>query len=134
MRYITGIHALNIHTMPDVCGDWHRGALNWQKVCWQESNQSIWGDYGIIESRFVPELNQTCNVANTIRALLDVIANQQFFYAQGMKNDYICNEKYTNEIFKKVLMLRDQPDWAAIDAFMQSEYKMRWVRYVGICK
>lgn len=131
MQYITGIFALNIRTMSDVSGDWHRGALDWSKVCLQDSDQSLWGDYGIAKDHFVPELGRKCNVANTVRALLDLIAAKQFHYAQGMQSDLICNDNYTTEIFDKVLMLKNCPDWSEIDSFMQSEYKMKWVRYAG---
>lgn len=131
VQYITGIFALNIRTMPDVCGDWHRGALDWNKVCLQESGQSVWGNYGIAKDHFVPELGRKCNVANTVRALLDLIAAKQFHYAQGMQSDFVCNDDYTTEIFDKVLMLKNRPDWSEIDSFMQSEYKMKWVRYAG---
>lgn len=138
MRYITGIFALNIRTMPDVCGDWHRLALDWSKACTAaytaESEGSVWGDYGIVQNFFVHELGRKCNVANTIRALLDNIANKKFYYAEGMKDDYICNDNYTQEVFSKVIMLRDRPDWDEIDAFMKKEYMMEWVNYVKSCK
>jgi len=46
-----------------------------------------------------------------------------------MKEDFICNDMYTDEVFKKVSMLRNSKNWDAIDNFMCKEYRLEWIRY-----
>lgn len=50
--------------------------------------------------------------------------------AQGIKDDYICNDKYTEEIFSKVIMLQDSLIWANISSFMNHEYRKEWRDYL----
>lgn len=52
-----------------------------------------------------------------------------FAVAQGMNEDFICNEKYDNLVFEKVAILQSLPNWADIDAFILKEYKLKWVKY-----
>ena len=68
-------------------------------------------------------------MANHIRALLDLIAAGQFNLAQGMRDDFICNDKYTSEIFKQVMLLKNSSLWQDIDRFMGSEYFSQWLRF-----
>ncbi|MGN1105402.1 MAG: hypothetical protein ACI4RH_02035 [Huintestinicola sp.] len=95
----------------------------------KESENSIWGEYGIKHNMKIPEHNGTYNVANHIRALLDMIEDLDFSNAQGMREDFICCEEYTQEIFEKVSMLFDSPNWKMIDRFMMNEYFEDWIRY-----
>ena len=113
----------------DTYGDWHTSAIDWKKLRFWESNNSIFGDYGIEKNRTVPENNGKFNIANHIRALLDLISIGYFPTAQGMRDNFICNDKYTPEIFKKVVMFRRQKNWADIDKFMGKEYMMQWINY-----
>ena len=52
-------------------------------------------------------------------------------YAQGMKEDYICNNDYTKEIFEQVLKLNSLDNWTEINHFMIKEYKMKWLNYIN---
>ncbi|WP_036254619.1 hypothetical protein [Megamonas hypermegale] len=61
--------------------------------------------------------------------MLDLISIGYFPTAQGMRDNFICNDKYTPEIFSKVSMLKNNENWPAIDKFMGKEYMMQWVRY-----
>lgn len=131
MRYLTGIHALNLnYDALETCGDWHQSALKWDRVTIQKrlrnSEDSVFGDYGIEPNVKIPEHEERFYVANHIRALLDLLEMGMFSVAQGMKEDFICNDKYTPEIFEKVSMLRQSPLWFDIDRFMSKEYRSEW--------
>ncbi len=130
MHYITGIHALNLPCSLPTCGDWHRFGIQWSKPTIRESSDSIFGDYGIEDCTVVPGRPGSHKVANHIRALLDMVAEGQFGYAQGMRKDFICNDSLDNEIFSKVLLLQNSPRWREINRFMGREYAMRWLRFL----
>ncbi|WP_418466901.1 hypothetical protein [Faecalibacillus faecis] len=132
MEYLTGIYALNLPCNLDTCGDWHSKSINWEHPDIRESNDSVLKDYGIEEKRNVKFLNSSnnYNVANHIRALLDMLLAGNYGYAQGMKEEYICNEHYTNEIFKQVWKLKNEDNWNKINDFMKREYKMKWINYL----
>lgn len=129
MLYITGIHALNIPCRLDTSGDWHCSALNWGNVRFSDSSDMFFKDYGIESDKTIPEHNGKYYVANHIRALLDLLQIGNFGLAQGMNNDYICNDRYDEEIFEKVFSMRDMSHWNRIDAFMSKEYLLKWVLY-----
>jgi hypothetical protein len=129
MRYLSGIHALNLNCSLDTCGDWHQSALRWRDLDWRESEGSFWHDYGIETNSCIPEHPGVYHTANHIRALLDLLYDGNFAVAQGMRDDFICNDKYTNEIFDKVIQMRVLPNWKEIDLFMGREYFCRWLDY-----
>ena len=129
MLYITGQHALNLSCSLDTGGDWHTSALQWENLHLFDSNKMFFKDYGIELDKRVPEHIEKYNVANHIRALLDLLEIGNFALAQGMNNDFICNANYDNEIFDKVSQLRFLKHWDKIDAFMGKEYLMKWVNY-----
>ncbi len=128
MKYITGIHALNLPCNLQTCGDWHQSAIQWSYPYQKESKNSILGDYGIETNHIIPEHDETYNVANTIRACLDMMIEGKFSIIQGMNNDFVCNEDYDNEIFGQVLKLHDLPNWSQIDEFMKREYRLKWIK------
>ncbi|MCI7148811.1 hypothetical protein MSA92_03150 [bacterium] len=130
MKYISGIFALNINCDLDTCGDWHQSALNWDSFTLLESENSIWGDYGIEKNKTIPGHSVKYNVANHIRALLDLIQQHNFGLAGGMREDFICNDKYNKEIFEKVYMLRNSNRWNDISRFMGKEYCLRWIDFL----
>ena len=78
----------------------------------------------------IPFNKEKFNVANHIRALLDMIEAGYFKEAQGMNNDYICNDKYNLEIFKKVLMLKENKNFIDINKFMLKEYGKKWAEFL----
>lgn len=133
MKYLSGIHALNISCELNTCGDWHRSALNWTSLAqkMKDSRKSVFGDYGIEMNKTLNFLNDspTMNVANHIRACLDLLAEGNFGLVQGMNREFIANEKYDLEIFNKVMLLKNDPNWKNIDQFMGKEYKMKWLKY-----
>ncbi len=133
MKYLTGIHALNLPCKLNTCGDWHCSGLRWENLSFRESEQSILGDYGIEQHRIIPFLSETetYNVANHIRALLDLLYEGDFSVAQGMNENFICTDEYDEEIFGKVLLLKGSPKWNSISDFMLSEYKDKWKDYLN---
>jgi len=73
IKYITGIHALNINCDLETCGDWHASAIQWKNPNTRYSNESIFKDYGIEYNKNIPENDDLHNVANHIRAILDLL-------------------------------------------------------------
>ncbi len=132
MKYITGIHALNLPCKLETYGDWHQSALKWKNISIKESDSTILGNYGIEKEHLIPEHSELYNSANHIRALLDLIIDGNFAVAQGMRNDFICNEKYTIIIFDVLksiwnkLSIKQKQD---INSFMLKEYKLDWFKY-----
>ena len=133
MLYISGIHALNIDCNLLTTGDWHRRAIHWDVLLQRlrESENSIFGNYGIERNKTLSFIDEqpVYNVANHIRACLDLIEEGNFSVAQGMNNDFICNDEYDEEIFNKVMLLKNKKNWHDIDHFMEKEYKMKWLRF-----
>lgn len=129
MKYLTGIHALNLECSLETSGDWHMSGLKWEKLTWAETKNMFFKDYGITLGIPMPEHSGPYPVANHIRALLDLLEWGNFAVAQGMNDDYICNAKYDMEVFQKVWMMRNLPNWKQIDEFMGKEYRMKWVRF-----
>lgn len=129
MIYVTGLHALNLPCGLDTSGDWHSASMDWENLTVLDTSKSKWDDFGIEKERTIPYVVGIWAVANHIRACLDMIAMGDFSNARGMRIDYIGNDKYNGEIFSKILCLKDCYLWPRIDAFMEKEYLMQWVRY-----
>jgi len=130
MQYITGMHALNLRCSLLTCGDWHAPSVNWEKPTYRLTEESVFGEYGIEYKEF-PKHEGTHAVANHIRALLDLLEIGNFGLAQGMNKDFICNDDYNEEIFDKVLLMRELPHWDDIDRFTGKEYGSKWLRFRG---
>ena len=133
MLYITGIHALNLPCNLDTCGDWHQSGIQWDRPTFLKSDGSVFGDYGIEAGHQIPEHRELFNVANTIRALLDLLLLKKFSVAQGMNNDFIGNSKYDLEVFNKVIILRSLLYWNQISEFMKKEYRLKWINFLSKC-
>ena len=130
MKYVSGIFALNIPCDLETCGDWHTPSLDWDNLDIKESSLNIFGSYGIEKNKEIVFLKNKYNVANHVRACLDLILYNKLSVAEGMNKDYICNEKYDNEIFKKILLMQDLPHWEDINKFMEKEYLMKWINFL----
>ena len=131
MKYISGTSALNIPCELNTTGDWHRSCINWEKVKLWDSSESIFGEYGIECDKYIPELDAKRNVANHIRACLDLIEKGNFPGAQGMYQDYLDgDDNFNNEIFKKVFLLKEKENWNDIYNFMCKEYRTKWLNFI----
>lgn len=131
MRYITGQHALNLPCSLETSGDWHTSGMRWDTIKFKESDDSIFKDYGIEICSCVPENPGDFYIANTLRALLDLLDDRKFALAQGAKEDYICNDAYTQEFFEGVYKLRRRKHWGRINHFMQYEYFFEWDEFLN---
>ena len=103
MRYVTGMHALNLGDRTSTPGDWHFSAMDWQLPMTLESGRSPFGDYGITPQD-VPG-HGVMPVASHIRACLDLIEQGLYGSAQGMRDDFIANPAYDREIMDQVWKL-----------------------------
>lgn len=129
MKYVTGIHALNLTCDLLTCGDWHQSAIQWEHPEMADSEQMFFGEYGVESDRKIPCHEERFYAANHIRALLDLLEVGNFTQAQGMKEDFICNEDYTEEVLELVWKMKSLPHWEKIDRFMGKEYLMKWLRF-----
>ena len=131
MRYITGMHALNLPCSLDTCGDWHTSSLNWGNICFGETEGSLFGDYGVEECSHVPENEGTYLVADTLRALLDLLAEGRYDLAKGARKDFICNPKYDEEFMGRVayMMTSGRAAYNEVDLFMENEFQSDWLKF-----
>lgn len=132
MRYITDVHALNLPSDTETTGDWHASALQWSQLRMADSTDSVFGDWGITcnSSVRVPEHEgQRFNIANHVRALLDMIEQGRLSVAQGMRELYIGNDAYNSDVFPRVWLLRHTDNWPNVDRFMKKEYGLAWLLF-----
>ena len=129
MKYISGIPALNVICSLDTPGDWHAPSVDWKTLDLYESEEMFFKNYGIEKNKTIPQNTQKYNVANHIRAILDMFQLDNFVYLKGMRNNFIETDKYDDEIFQKVYSMKVLPNWEKIDAFMGKEYMLKWISY-----
>jgi hypothetical protein len=127
MKYLSGTYALNLDCRLQTTGDWHFSSMDWRAAPLWDTSDSVYGDFGI-EVRDVPGRG-SLPVADHIRALLDLLERGYYSSAQGMREDFICNEDYTPLVFDKVWELRRLPNWPHIDRLMGREYGCGWLDY-----
>lgn len=126
MKYLTGIYALNIENSLNTCGDWHTSALDWNKIELQESDNSMFKDWGIELNKRIPCHIELYAVANDLRAILDLMESGKTSWLKGFRNDFICTDEYNTEFFNKVAMLKGSKYWRSIDALMKREFMSQW--------
>ena len=129
MKYITSEFALNISCELNTNGDWHWGALNWNNPDIRESSESYFGDWGIELDKRIPEHEAHYNVANHIRAILDMMVDGRIGVLNGFRSDFICTDEYNAEIFSKVYELKDFEQWNDINDLMEKEYGSEWIEF-----
>lgn len=133
MRYISGIHALNIPCQLNTTGDWHASALQWKQPHWKDTQNTFFGDWGIEKGHSVPEHLGKYAVANHLRACLDMLEDSDFSNLHGMYHDYLGNDIYLPMFFQKVWTMRCLSTWQQIDNFMEKEFLMKWVYFKQSC-
>lgn len=133
MKYITRVQALNIEDSTECGGDWHQSSMNWSKLDLAESDGSVFGDWGIEVDKAVPEHEEHYNVANTLRAILDLMLNKYYIsYLKNFRNDFLCTDKYNQEFFEKVYELKDKVDhWEDIRQLMKREFMWDWDKFIA---
>ena len=102
--------------------------MNWDKLRTAESDDSPFGEWGLYTSTEVPG-HEEMLTATHLRACLDLLAEGNFGTAQGMRNDFIADDRFTPTVFSKISELRNSPSWSEIDAFMGREYRCQWLDY-----
>lgn len=137
MLYITGLHALNIPCSLPTTGDWHASTLDWSAMPLSESTNSIFLDYGIERDKKVSYLshinahdpNNLYNVANHIRAVLDILELGNISLIQGFRENFFCVDIDIDDFFHKVSLLDKLNHWGKINLCMEHEYYMKWVNF-----
>ncbi len=132
MLYVSGVYALNLPCKLDLQGDWHMSALDWNKVTFLNSADSIYKDYGIEQSYSNSLVNlYNVNKANYIRACLDLLEQGKFSLLNTFMHKWLDTDdkKLLSEIFSQVSKLSTSDKWSEIDDLMCHEYMMKWVRF-----
>lgn len=127
MRYVTGMHALNLGDRSVTPGDWHFSAMDWARPMWLDTDASPFGMYDI-GMRKVPGMG-VVPVAGHVRACLDLIEQGLYGSAQGMRDNFLDNPITDVPVMERILELRDRDDWPGIDRFMGREYLGAWLDY-----
>lgn len=131
MLYLSGVYALNIENTLNTCGDWHTSALDWSNIRLEDSTNSILGDWGIEMDKRIPEHTELYNVADDLRAILDLMQKEENLgYLKGFRDDFICTDEYNNIFFQKVILLRNLKHWPSIDELMQREFMFEWQNFL----
>lgn len=136
MLYITGLFALNLECSLGTTGDWHMSGMDWSKLTLADSNNSIFGTYGIERSstRLVPEHeSKPHNIANHVRACLDLIEQENYCAAEGMYRDFLDeDDRYNANVFAHVLkLIKVYPNrFDKINRFMGREYGTKWIFFI----
>ena len=129
MKYISGLHALNIPCRLETSGDWHTLSLSWETIPLWNTEKSPFGTEGIERHQSLMGKKGTFYIANHIRACLDLLLAGDFSNLPGMRRDYICTDIYDADIFAAVWKLHKTAHWADIDRFMEKEYRMKWILF-----
>lgn len=132
MLYVSCVYALNLPCKLDLQGDWHMSSLDWDKVTFLNSADSIYKDYGIEQSYSNSLVNlYYVNKANYIRACLDLLELGKFSLLKTFMHKWLDTDdkKLLSEIFSQVSKLSTSDKWSEIDDLMCHEYMMKWVRF-----
>lgn len=131
MLYLSGIYALNVENTLNTCGDWHTSALDWSNIKLEESTNSIFGNWGIEMNKSIPEHKELYNVADDLRAILDLMQKEENLgYLKGFRDDFICTDEYNDIFFQKVFLLRNLKHWADINSLMEREFMFEWQNFL----
>lgn len=127
MRYVTGMHALNLGDRSFTPGDWHFSAMDWAHPMWLDTDTSPFGMFDIAMHE-VPGLGMA-PLAGHVRACLDLVEQGLFGSAQGMREHFLDNPLTDGPVMSHVMLLYGRPDWPDIDRFMGREYRCDWLDY-----
>ena len=140
MKYISGYQALHLKSSLKTSGlisDFHyfghsdRISVRWDELNLQESENSIFGDYGIEKNHQVPKHEGGYFVANHCRVLLDFLADSNSLNnILGARYYIIDNDEYNEELFSKVVELKAFPHWEMVNKFMGLEYGLDWLNFL----
>lgn len=119
MKYITGIHALNIPCNLNTSGDWHRGTLDWGNPWIRESEDSIYRSWGIYE-------DDGRMVADHLRAVLDMLECQKdLVLLHSFHSDYISNYEYDEILNEQLSKLKTLAHWREMEELVKRNMHRR---------
>lgn len=131
LLYISGIHALNIENSLETCGDWHCSALDWKRIELLDSEKSVFKDWGIEKGKEIPEHTGLFNVADDLRAVLDMMVHEENLrFLKFFRDDFFGTDLYNQEFFEHVLLLKNAGHWDGINRLMQHEFMHDWYSFL----
>lgn len=111
MQYITGLHALQCPCSLGTPGDTHHTSVDWTYPTLADTSTAFYKDYGVEADKEVARLSGNRNVANHIRAALDLLAQGKVNDLSGLKREILANDQLTLELFNKVIELHTENVW-----------------------
>lgn len=135
MMYITGIPAFGVMCELDTPGRWNvtkKEFLDEEMFKLKNSDESPFKNYGIEENKMVP-YHEFCtyNVANHVRAYLDLLYECKFDLLEDTFIECINNSKCREDIFMCVYgKLRNLAPFKEINEFMCKEFGNAWISYI----
>ena len=129
MQYITGFHALTCPCSLKTLGVPH-ASVDWTYPALSDTDSAFFKDYGIETDREVTHLQGVCCVANHLRAVLDLLAQEKVKELTGLKRKILANDQITTELFAKVIELHTQNVWNRVSWFMGCEYGLHWLDFL----
>lgn len=135
MIYVTGPAAFNVPCKLDSCGSWNcpketffaNGGIPETK----ESDGSLLGDFGIEKDKIIPYHDEDLfNVANHVRAYLDMLCDLRFDELRDVFFTNICSAKCRGLIFHEVrFKFGKHEKYKLIHDFMIEEFGNAWRSY-----
>lgn len=139
MLYISGLPAFAVTCELESCGLWNIPKsyfLDEEIFKMRDSEKSPFGNWGIEKNKLVPYREFcTYDVANHVRAYVDLLYEGQFEVCKDLFFEAINNAKCRLDIFTLVNgKLRGLPEYPAIFAFMDNEFGNAWHSYLQSVK
>lgn len=134
MMYITGRVALSVPCERESTGLWNvrrSDFLNEEMMKLHDSQESPFKDYGIEKNKMI-HYHEFCtyNVADHVRAYVDMLYAGQFDELKGLFAEAINNAKCRTDIFMLVYgKLRHLAEFTEINEFMEEEFGSAWLSY-----
>lgn len=135
MRYITGILAFGVQCERNSTGKWNLTKsefLDEKLMELKESDDYPFKDYGIEENKLIPYHDIcTYNVADHVRAYVDMIYEKRFDELVGLFYECIVDMKCRGDIFMLVYgKLRHLAGFQKVNQFMTEEFGNAWLSYI----
>lgn len=135
MKYLTGLVAFGVPCELNSIGKWNVTKdefTNPDKFTIAESDDSPFKDYGIEKDKIVRyHPDELYNVANHVRAYLDLLADRNFNVLKDLFYECIKDTKCRELIFKAAYgKLRYLACFHDVNNFMIDEFGNAWVSYV----
>ena len=141
MQYITGYQSFNLKTSLRTSGpisEFHYfgrskdcTSVSWDTLNFSESENSIFGDFGIEVVDNVPKHNGKYFVANHCRVLLDFLSVPDTLnQILGARYFIIDNDEYNSDFFKQIIKLKEMAHWDTINQYVGFEYGLDWLDFL----